>query len=166
MRGRARAAAILLGCAALAAAVALALAPAREVTTRIAITATPAQVWAVLTDTQAYPAWNPDNRLFGRLEPGQVIEHDVGQGSNAWVFHPVVRAATPGRELRWFGRVWFWHLFDAEHSFLLSPTAQGTLLVQSEHLRGVALWVFDVAGLARSFDEVNAALKRRVEAIR
>ena len=93
-----------------------------------------------------------------------MIEHDQGQGAEAWVFHPVVLAARPGAELRWFGRLWFWHVLDAEHYFLLRPSGTGTRLVQGEHLRGVALWLFDVRDLAAAFDTVNAALKRRVEA--
>ncbi len=84
----------------LAACLAFVMAPAREVTTSITIDATPAQVWAVLTDTASYATWNPDKRLVGRLEPGQVIEHDEGLGDDRWVFHPVVLTATPGRELR------------------------------------------------------------------
>ena len=144
--------------------VVLAAAPVRDVQTGITIAASPAQVWAVLADTKDYPAWNPDNRLTGRLEAGQVIEHDEGQGDDAWVFHPVVLAARPGAELRWFGRVWFWHVFDANHYFLLQADGPGTRLVQGEHVRGVALWFFDLSSLTAEFDSVNAALKRRAEA--
>ncbi len=142
----------------------LAAAPVREVQTSVTIAVSPAQVWAVLADTKNYSAWNPDNRLVGRLEAGQVIEHDEGEGADTWVFHPVVLAARPGAELRWFGRVWFWHVFDADHFFLLQPNGAGTRLVQGERVRGVALWFFDVRGLAAEFDTVNAALQRRAEA--
>ncbi len=142
----------------------LVVAPARDVRTSVTIAAAPARVWTVLADTKDYPAWNPENRLVGRLEAGQVIEHDEGQGDDRWVFHPVVLAARPGAELRWFGRVWLWHVFDAEHYFLLQPAGAGTRLVQGEHVRGVALWFFDVRGLAAEFDAVNVALKQRAEA--
>ena len=142
----------------------LAAAPVRDVQTSVTIAASPAQVWAVLADTKQYAAWNPDNRLVGRLQAGQVIEHDEGEGADMWVFYPVVLAAKPGVELRWFGRVWFWHIFDAAHSFLLQPDGAGTRLLQGEHVRGVALWFFDVGGLAAEFGAVNAALKRRAEA--
>ena len=84
----------------LSAGVLLAAAPARDVQTSMTIAASPARVWAVLADTEDYAAWNPDNRLVGRLEAGQVIEHDEGEGAD-----PVVLAAKPGVELRWFGRV-------------------------------------------------------------
>ncbi len=142
----------------------LAAAPVRDVQTSVTITASPAQVWAVLADTRQYEAWNPDNRLVGRLQAGQVIEHDEGEGADMWVFHPVVLAAKPGVELRWFGRVWFWHIFDADHYFLLQPDGAGTRLLQGEHVRGVALWFFDVGELTAEFGAVNAALKRRAEA--
>ena len=148
----------------LSAGVLLAAAPARDVQTSMTIAASPARVWAVLADTEDYAAWNPDNRLVGRLQAGQVIEHDEGEGADMWVFHPIVLAAKPGVELRWFGRVWFWHIFDADHYFLLQPDGAGTRLLQGEHVRGVALWFFDVVGLAAEFGAVNAALKRRAEA--
>ena len=128
----------------------LAAAPERDVQTSLTIAASPAQVWAVLADTKQSPAWNPDNRLVGKLEAGQVIEHDEGQGADMWVFHPVVLVARPNVELRWFGRVWFWHVFDADHYFLLQPNGVGTRLVQGERVRGVALWLFDVGGSPRS----------------
>ncbi len=138
-------------------------APAADITTSIQIDATPAQVWAVLADTPDYPAWNPDMRLLGRLQEGQVIEHDEGQGPDRMVFHPVVLTAQPGRELRWFGRLWVPRLFDATHYFLLTPRDGGTWFTQGEQFRGVALWLFDVAQLRPGFEAMDAALKRRVE---
>jgi hypothetical protein len=66
-------------------------------------------------------------------------------------------------ELRWKASIP--GIIGGEHSFVLSPADQGTQLVQSETFRGV-LVPFAGAILARSeasYQEVNQALKKRVE---
>ena len=133
--------------------------------TEIDIAKPPSEVWAVLTDTASYPAWNPGMRLIGQLEPGQVIEHDQGEGSDRAIFHPTVQTVRPQEELRWTGRIWSPILFAAEHYFLLSATQTGTHFVQGENFRGVALWFFDVRDLLSGFMKMNGALKKRVEAL-
>ncbi len=75
----------------------------------------------------------------------------------------LVLVARPGRELRWFGRIWLPRVFDAVHYFRLEHAGDGTRLVQGESVQGVALWLFDLAGLARSFEQVNLELKQRAE---
>jgi uncharacterized protein YndB with AHSA1/START domain len=69
--------------------------PHRAIVTEIDIAKPPSEVWAVLTDTASYPAWNPGMRLIGQLEPGQVIEHDQGEGSDRAIFHPTVQTVRP-----------------------------------------------------------------------
>ena len=142
---------------------AFAFAPQRDIVTQVAIAAPPSRVWAVLTDTAAYPEWNTQTALSGELTPGSVIENRVGQGREQLVFHPTVLVARPGQELRWRGRVLVPRLFDAEHYFLLRPQGAATILTQGERLRGVALWFLDLAGLAPGFEAVNVALKARAE---
>ncbi len=102
-------------------------------------------------------------RLIGRLEPGQVIEHDEGQGADRSVFHPVILTATPGAELAWEGRVGTALILDVVHRFRLIPTPAGTHLIQSEHFKGLALWFFNPEKLRATFNATNAALKRRAE---
>ena len=102
-------------------------------------------------------------RLTGQLVPGQVIGHVEIDGNDRTVFRPRLLAVRPDRELRWRGRLSVPGLLDAEHYLLLRPAGRGTRLTQGEHLRGVALWFFDAGALRGSFDEMNAALKRRVE---
>ena len=139
------------------------LAPQRDIATEIAIAAPPARVWAILTDTDAYPEWNPQTALTGNLAPGSVIENRVGHGREQQVFRPTVLVARTGQELRWRGRILVPRLFDAEHYFLLRPQGAATIFTQGEHVRGVALWFLDVAELVPGFQAMNAALKARAE---
>jgi hypothetical protein len=146
---------------ALFAAVALALGfpPTRDVVTTIHIAAPPARVWAVLTDTARYPAWNPGMVLKGALIPGHVIEHDEGK----MVFHPTIMAATPNQELAWLGHIGPPRLFDALHVFRLAPEGDGTRFTQSEHIRGVLLWLYDASQLVPKFEAMNNRLKTAAE---
>ncbi len=135
----------------------------RDLLTTIYIATPPSRVWAVLADTAAYPQWNPHMRLVGRLVPGGVIEHVEIDGNDRMVFRPRLLVVRPDRELRWCGRFIVPRLLDAEHYFLLRRSGVGTVMIQGEHLRGVALWFLDTDALRSSFDEMNEALKARAE---
>jgi hypothetical protein len=138
--------------------------PHRHIETTIRIAASPGRVWAVLTDTPAYPTWNPEiAALNGELKPGSVLENKEGYGKDQIVFWPSVLVAKPPQELRWLGHLGVPRLFDAEHYFLLQPDANGTRFIQGELFRGVLLWIFDVKLLLPTFDAMNAALKIRAE---
>jgi hypothetical protein len=140
-----------------------------EISREIEIDAPPAAVWAVLSDTDAYADWNPFvRRLDGDLREGARLEARIAPpGGRAMTFRPTVLAAEPGRELRWLGRLLVPGLFDGEHRFLLEPLADGrTRFVQSERFDGILVRLLrkSLAKTAAGFEQMNAALKRRVEA--
>jgi hypothetical protein len=140
-----------------------------EISREIEIEAPPDAVWAVLADTDAYPDWNPFiRRLTGELRAGARIEARIAPPSGrAMTFKPTVLAAEPGRELRWLGRLLVRGLFDGEHRFALEPLADGrTRFVQSERFDGVLVRLLEntLAKTALGFEQMNAALKERVEA--
>lgn len=141
-----------------------------QVHTQVLIDAPPERVWAVLTDTARYAEWNPVMvRMSGRLQTGQTIEFENrSQDGKTMTFRPTVLRADAGRELLWRGRLWVPRLFDGDHSFVLTPTADGkTQLQHGENFRGVL--VPFVRGWLRGtiqpdFQRINAALKARAEA--
>jgi hypothetical protein len=140
-----------------------------EIRHEIEIDASPEEVWAVLADTDAYAEWNPFvRRLVGELREGARLEVEIAPpGGRAMTFKPTVRAAAPGRELRWLGRFLVPGLFDGEHRFELERlSGDRTRFVQSERFSGVL-----VRPLTRTlertrlgFEQMNDALKRRAEA--
>jgi hypothetical protein len=81
-------------------------------------------------------------------------------------FRPTVRAARPGRELRWLGHLLVAGLFDGEHSFQIEPLGAGrSRFTQAERFSGLLVRPFG-GGLAkteRGFEAMNRALKARVE---
>ncbi len=144
--------------------VALALAPTRRVISTIDINATPAQVWAVLSETPEYPQGNPEiSALIGPLVPGATLEKHEGTGSDDMVFHPTVLVVRPAEELRWRGKLWVRGLFDAEHFFLMAPHGGGTSFTQGERCHGIFLWFFPPDAHVLGFDGMNRALKARLE---
>lgn len=138
----------------------------RAVERSIEIEATPAEIWRVLVDFEAYPQWNPfvvHASAPDGLAVGGDLEVRVRNGGSETAFTPDVLVVDPGRELRWVGRVLLPRLLDGEHSFRLEPTATGTRFTQGEHFRGVLVPVVGSAiDVADGFDAMNHALRERV----
>jgi hypothetical protein len=139
--------------------------------TEIDIASRAERVWDVLTDFAAYPRWNPfirqvdgvlahRARLRVRIQP---------PGGRAMTFHPTVLRVEEGRHLSWRGRTFLPGLFDGEHAFDLEPAARDSVrFVHGEVFRG--LLVPFLASTLRTttrqgFEAMNAALKKRVEAL-
>jgi hypothetical protein len=141
----------------------------RLIETEIDIAAPVSRVWNVLTDFSAYPDWNPFiTDITGELRVGARLRVRIQPpGRRAIMFRPVVLTALPNLQLRWLGRLPMPGLLDGEHSFRLSEKGLTCRFYQSERFTGVlvplmgqGLWT----ATERGFDEMNAALKTRVEA--
>ena len=126
------------------------------------------RVWKVLSDLRAYARWNPELTVVsGHAAVGEVLTVRVRSESGTSTVRPTVRAAEPGRELRWTSR---YHeiggLADGEQRFRIEPLGPDRVrFTQAETFRGVAVPFFH-HGLAAScsrFEEMNAALTKRAE---
>ncbi len=81
-------------------------------------------------------------------------------------FKPTVTESKEGKALEWLGSLGVRGIFDGRHRFELTETLEGTKLVQSEEFTGVlAPLVLRLTGdvTRANFEEMNAALKSRVE---
>jgi hypothetical protein len=138
----------------------------KRLETVVQIDAAPEEVWRVLVDFAAYPAWSPRLTVVGRPEPGQRLRVTAAApGEKGMRFTPRVLTAEPGRALRWRGRVLLPGLCDGVHEFVLTPWAGGTQLVQAEDFSGL-LVPFVGRALAQTeqgMREQNAALRQRVQ---
>ena len=137
--------------------------------THIDIVASPATVWAILTDFENFEQWNPfivhiagtaveGGRLEVRLRPPQ---------GRAMTFRPTLLRVRPERELRWLGHLAFPGLFDGMHVFLIEPIEEGVRFTQREEFRGVLvplLWRQLDAKTRAGFEAMNEGLKERAEA--
>jgi hypothetical protein len=140
-----------------------------EIVTEVEIRASPDQVWRVLTDLPAHAEWNPFIRaISGPLQVGARLSVTVRPpGGNGMTFRPTVRVVSPGRELRWLGRLLVPGVFDGEHYFRLEPAgAAGTRVVHGERFSGWLVFLLRSSldsGTRAGFEAMNQALKARVE---
>ena len=134
----------------------------------IEIDASPATVWSVLTDTAAYPDWNPFmTKLTGDFTVGATLEVRIEPpNARPMTFKPTVLEADPDRELRWLGRFILPGVLDGEHSLRIEPLAGGrSRFVQGERFSGLLLRPFKsmLGKTELGFEQMNAALKARAE---
>jgi hypothetical protein len=142
----------------------------KTLSSSIDVDASPAAVWAVLTDQAAFPEWNPfvtkfagDLVLDGRLEV-QIAP----PGRRGMTFHPRVTAFEQHRRLEWLGRFVLPGIFDGRHAFeLVALPDGGTRLVQSETFSGmlVPLSGSMLDATLDGFEAMNEAVKQRAETV-
>jgi hypothetical protein len=141
----------------------------REIFTEIEVAGPPERVWEMLTRFDAYPEWNPFIReVRGELREGGRLEVYIQPpGHKGMTFRPVLLRVLPPRELRWLGRLWLPRVFDGEHAFTIDDLGGGRArFAQGERFRGVLvplLWGSMGRDTRRGFEDMNRALKRRVE---
>ncbi|MCJ2135335.1 SRPBCC domain-containing protein [Methylobacterium sp. J-026] len=139
----------------------------RVSSTEIAIPARAGMVWSVLTDLDAYPAWNPFiRRAEGPLRAGARWRLELTLNGRAYrTVRVQVTAWEPGRRLTWRGGIPMPPLITGTHDFRITETRQGVGLVQAETFAG---WLAPVlfpwlrARTQARFAEMNAALRDEV----
>ena len=113
--------------------------PRKSVEARLLVEASPEAVWAMLTDTGNYAAWNP---IFvgvsGDMLPGSELALDMkledGQLSQITV---TVDAMIEYQSIQQSAGVL--RILTAHHEWSLEPAKEGTLVVQRETYRGVGV---------------------------
>ena len=142
---------------------------AKEIKTEIVIKATPEKVWAILTDFDNYPNWNPfiksikgqvavGNKIIARLEPPK---------AKGMTFKPSVLIFDANKEFKWLGHLLFPGLFDGEHKFELFDNGNGTTTFrQSEKFKGLLVPLFKKMldnNTTNGFNLMNQKLKELAE---
>ncbi|WP_171845180.1 MULTISPECIES: SRPBCC domain-containing protein [unclassified Burkholderia] len=127
----------------------------------------PTDVWKIVSNSAAYPEWNPFiTRVDGDFREGETIRIVLGTEPDSMVFKPTVLLVRPEQELCWRGSLWIRGVFDGTHCIRLTAVAGGTHLEQTESFSGllVGRLTKDVIGeTRRNFQAMNAALKQRAE---
>ena len=143
---------------------------AYEVSTTIEIAATPDNVWAVLADLANYPKWHPVYLgVTGQLAAGSALTITTTHPTTGRTMTAKVKVLTadPGTELRWKSDML--GVTISQRTFRLSPTVDGTLLVQSGTYRGLGggrgRAITKVIGRVQdTFTAINEAIKQQAEA--
>lgn len=139
----------------------------RTIQTDVIINASSSKVWQVLKDFEAYPQWNPFIlQMSGSARPGEQLTIGLNLSGSTITIQPTVLVVQPERELRWIGRLFIPGVFDGEHSFIIEPQGESRVhFVQSETFNGVLVPFSGtiLRDTERGFQEMNLALKKRVE---
>ncbi|MBN2224432.1 MAG: SRPBCC domain-containing protein [Deltaproteobacteria bacterium] len=141
----------------------------REIITEIDIRARASQVWEILMEFDAYPAWNPFiKKIAGKPADGSRLDVTLEPpGGGPMRFRPRVRAASPEREFRWKGSLYVPGIFDGEHQFIIEPASKNRVnFTQREQFSGILvpfLWKMLDTKTRKGFVAMNKALKLRAE---
>jgi len=142
---------------------------AKEIKTQIVINAPAEKVWAILTNFEAYPTWNPFIKsISGEAKVGNKIKaHIVPPNALGMTFTPKVLTYDVNKKFTWLGHLMFTGLFDGEHSFELIQNADGTTtFIQSEKFKGILVPLFKKmldTNTVEGFNLMNQKLKELAE---
>jgi hypothetical protein len=143
-----------------------------EIRTEIAINATPARVWEVLTDFPRYPEWNPFVlEVEGTVRQNATIRYrfEMPRGVRIWTAATVLKFERDS-ELRFSAHVLTPTVFRGDHYFVIQPAGQNS--VTFHHGEIVSGLLFPVVQLilqnfgSPMFQALNGALKQRAEGLR
>jgi hypothetical protein len=145
---------------------------ARYVDTSIQIDATPQNVWAVLADLGRYGEWHPKFiSVTGQLTVGSKLTiKTTDYSGRAMTVKVKVLTVEPDAELRWASKML--GITISKRTFLLSPSAGGTVLEQSGTYHGIGGTgrgayrgiMRTMNRIQETFESINEAVKRQAEA--
>jgi len=143
----------------------------RELRTEIEINGTIDKIWEVLTNFSSFPEWNPFiKKIEGDLKVGAQLKVLMEPpGGKAMTFKPVVKILEPKTEFRWLDNLLIPGIFDGEHIFQLEQINDNQMkFIHRENFSGLLvplLWKSLNSNTRQGFEEMNKALKERIEAI-
>jgi hypothetical protein len=140
-----------------------------EIRSELEIAAPASEVWGILTDFPRYQEWNP---FITELKSDGVVGNpmrlllSLPEGRD-YRLNPTLLRIEENYELRFRAHLLFPGLFDGEHFLRVQAVEpKRTRFVQGENFSGVLLRFSGrtLTQVARGFDYMNEALKRRAEA--
>ncbi len=140
----------------------------KQISNEIVINSSAKRLWAVITDFEDFPRWNPlIRRATGEIKTGARLEVFIQpSGTKGMTFRPKVLKVDPNHELRWLGRLYLPWLFDGEHALIIESSSENSVkFIQLEKFTGL-LVPFTRSLLRdtqRGFEEMNKALKQQAE---
>ena len=139
--------------------------------TEFEIGASDERVWAVLTDFESYPDWNPSlPSISGELREGGTVSLTLGMPGRP---NPKVKAriqeVTPNRRLTWHGNVGSDRVFAGDREFGIEPLGDDRVrFTHIEDITGLLAPIFELSmgsSVQHSHDDFNESLRRRSEEV-
>jgi hypothetical protein len=126
-------------------------------------------VWAVLTDFERYPEWNPSvPSIAGDLDVGSTVSLTLAMpGRPSAKVKARLVEVEPQRRLRWHGNIGGDRLFAGDRDFVIESADGGAVRVTHvEDVSGALLPEFRLVmggAIQQHHDGFNTALKQRAE---
>jgi hypothetical protein len=128
------------------------------------IAATPMAIWALLTDAERFPEWEPNvTRVDGTIAPGERITVHTSFSDRA--FPVTVTEFVPGERMVWASKMPL-GLFHGARTFTLDALPDGGTRVTTREVFGGLLLPLigrTIPDLQPMFDQFAAALKAEAE---
>lgn len=139
----------------------------KEYSATTTIEAPPETIWAILTDAEGYPTWDPGIiRLEGRIAPGEKITA-VAKLSPDKAFPVNVSEFVPPQRMTWSSGMPL-GLFKAARTFTLNKQSDGmTEVIVREQFNGLLLPLIGrtIPNLTPVFEDFVAGLKQHAESM-
>ncbi|MEO0814609.1 MAG: SRPBCC domain-containing protein, partial [Myxococcota bacterium] len=134
----------------------------KKVHSELVIPASPAEIWAVLTETAAYAEWNPVFvSVTGEHREGAKLSYEMkDQSGKTSTVSATVKKVVPERELNQFGGIPGVVTFD--HHWVLEAVEGGTRVTQWEQYRGLYVWFWDPTWFGEQYQKAIEALRDRI----
>lgn len=135
----------------------------KSVKAEVVVGASPAEVWAVITDTASYGEWNPIFVHYqGTFAPGNTMQLRMKMGEEPPTPVQVqVKAFVPNEWIHQGGG--YPVILTYDHNWYLEPVAGGTRVTQYEYYTGFYVLFWDPAPALRAYEQGNRNLKARLE---
>lgn len=142
----------------------------KTIETSITIDQSPDKVWKTLMNFENYPGWNPFIKsISGEQKAGSILTVSIQPpGASAMTFKPKVLINNTNNEFRWKGKLLLPGIFDGEHYFILTKTADNcTEFIQGEKFSGILVGILGgmLDKTKHGFELMNKALKEKCEAV-
>lgn len=134
----------------------------KSVHAEIFIPAPPKLVWQVLTDTDAYPEWNPIMEdLEGEFKEDSDVQFKfIQEPGKSYLIKVKVRRVVENGHLNQSGGMY--GILTYDHHYILEPKEEGTQVTIHEDYRGIGVHFWNPAAVQDAYERVNAAMKARV----
>ena len=140
----------------------------KQIETEILINAEPKKVWAILSDFENYPKWNPFIKSISGVKKtgGKLTVSIHPPDGNPMTFKPAVLEFLENVELRWKGKLGITGIFDGEHYFqLIDHGNKQTKFIHGEKFSGILIPFMGktLEKAKEGFELMNQSLKGECE---
>ena len=140
----------------------------REIKTEIQISATPEEVWKVLTNINSWKEWNPTILLAeGTSSVNSKLNITInGNGKGDSYYQPIVIESSAPNNFRWRATMMANFIFRNDRVFTLESRDGGTYLTHKEEFKGMMVPI--ICGMLQEFvegslNQMNKSLKEKME---